>query len=420
MSGKKGKTGKTARPGKTAPSTARRSQVIHVDFGRGRSLVGAPGKHGVGRSLSGRPGTSMLGNTPSHGPGSAESLATDASEALAVTEVFSTSEAARLSGLSVAQLRGLERRGIAPPSGQLGSRASTTSAKSGGNGKTRSRAGSTTAPADASAAATTDPSTTKRPGPPQASTARRGYTFADLILLRTVAGLLANKVPRADITLAVQSLRASLGQSTAPAADLRIVSDGKSVALRSRERTYEPRTRQLVIDFEVKTLRDDVVAVLESAERRDRQRRAYELYVRASQLDEDSATVDEAEALYRLATELDPWLAIAFTNLGNIHFRRGQEDSALTFYTRALAIDPAQPEAQYNTGYVLLDRGNPLEALPYFQGAVAADGRFADAHFYLAMTYESVGDSASARSSWESYLAIEPTGTWADIARRHL
>jgi DNA-binding transcriptional MerR regulator len=383
MSGKKGKTGKTARSSKAAPSTAKGSRVIHVDFGRGRKVAADP--RGQGGALAFRPGNSLLGNTPSSSSASPESLATDASETLAVTEVFSTTEAARLSGLSVTQLRGLDRRGIAPPSGELGTRTSRRA-------------------------------TTKQQEPVR----RRGYTFADLILLRTVAGLLAKKVPRADIALAVQSLRASLGQSTAPASDLRIVSDGKTVALRGPERTFEPRTRQLVFDFEIKSLRDDVVAVLESAERRDRQRRAYELYVRASQLDEDSETVDEAEALYRLATELDPWLAIAFTNLGNIHFRRGQEDAAMTFYTRALAIDPKQPEAQYNTGYVLLDRGNPLEALPYFQGAVAADGRFADAHFYLAMAYESVGDSAHARVAWESYLAIEPTGTWADIARRHL
>jgi DNA-binding transcriptional MerR regulator len=394
MSGKKGKKGKTTRASKRAASAtpaAPKSQVIHVDFGRGRKLT--PDTTAGG--LVWRPSGSLLGNPRAPGQASAESLATDASEALAVTEVFSTTEAARLSGLSVSQLRGLDRRGIAPPSG------SSAVGPPRGSG-------------------TADHGERKAGAKGDRAVRRRAYTFADLILLRTVAGLLAKKVPRADIASAVASLRASLGQSTTPTGDLRIVSDGKTVVLRGPERAYEPRTRQLVFDFEVKTLRDDVVAVLESAERRERQRRAYELYVRASQLDEDSETVEEAEALYRLATELDPWLAIAFTNLGNIHFRRGQEDAAMAFYARALEIDPKQPEAQYNTGYVLLDRGNPLEALPHFQGAVAADGRFADAHFYLAMAYESVGDTTRARVAWESYLAIEPTGTWADIARRHL
>lgn len=343
-------------------------RVIHVDFGRGKRAPGDRFSAASKNARLGAPRGVLLD------PATASIvLADDASHALAVTEVFSATEAARLSGLSLGRLRGLDRSGIASPSAE-----------------------------------------------PRHGGSRRGYTFGDLILLRTVKGLLGKKVRRADIATAVTTLRASLGKSTTPAGEMRIVCEGKQVALRSREGTYEAGSGQLLLDFDVRTLRDDVVAVLESTERRDRQRRAYELYVRASQLDEDPATVDEADALYRLATELDPWLAIAFTNLGNIRFRRGEEDAAMDYYQRALAIDPRQPEAQYNTGYVLLDRGNPIGALPYFEGAVKADGRFADAHFYLAMAYESVGDTQRARTAWESYLAIEPTGTWADIARRHL
>ena len=52
-----------------------------------------------------------------------------------------------------------------------------------------------------------------------------------------------------------------------------------------------------------------------------------------------------------------PWLAIAYTNLGNICFRRGDEPQAEKLYKKALLIDPTQPEAQYNLGYVMLERG---------------------------------------------------------------
>ena len=49
-----------------------------------------------------------------------------------------------------------------------------------------------------------------------------------------------------------------------------------------------------------------------------------------------------------------------------------------------------------------------------------SDPRFADAHFNLAMAYEQAGERARARPHWKRYLELEPTGTWADIARKHI
>ncbi len=160
--------------------------------------------------------------------------------------------------------------------------------------------------------------------------------------------------------------------------------------------------------------------VLRPVAGRERARTAYDLYVKASALDEDPATLDEAEALYKQAIALDPWLAIAHTNLGNIRFRRGDEDAAITLYHEALKIERTQPEAQYNLGYVLLERGHADEAVGYFKGAIAGDPRFADAYFNLAMAYEQLGDAENARPCWRHYLEIEPTGTWAEIAKKHL
>jgi Tfp pilus assembly protein PilF len=68
----------------------------------------------------------------------------------------------------------------------------------------------------------------------------------------------------------------------------------------------------------------------------------------------------------------------------------------------------------------MLERGESRRAVFYFERALAADPRFSDAHFNLAMAYEQVGERAKARPHWKRYLEIEPTGTWADIAREHL
>jgi tetratricopeptide (TPR) repeat protein len=120
------------------------------------------------------------------------------------------------------------------------------------------------------------------------------------------------------------------------------------------------------------------------------------------------------------AIETDPLLAIAYTNLGNILFRKGDEAAAEALYSKALAIDPKQPEAKYNLGYLMLERHELDVAIRYFQGAIESDPRFADAYFNLAMAYEELGDKRNARPLWRTYLELEPSGTWADIARQHL
>lgn len=248
---------------------------------------------------------------------------------------------------------------------------------------------------------------------------RRAYTFQDLIALRATL-MLGKDVKLREVARAIGALRSALPRVTRPLQELRLVSDGRRVVVRTPDVSFEPVTGQLVLDFQVKSLRDDVVRVLRPEVHTTRARTAYELYARASTLDEEPTTFDEAESLYRRAIELDPHLAIAYTNLGNVRFRRGDGVSAETLYRKALSIDEAQPEAHYNLGYVLLERGEAKLAVPLFEKAIERDPRFADAHFNLAMALEQAGERGKARTHWKKYLDLEPNGTWADIARQHL
>ena len=287
-----------------------------------------------------------------------------------LTDLFTRGEISRLLGLTPARLRTLDRAGVVSPTG-------------------------------------------RRRG-------RRAYTFSDLIALRTAQTLLERKVRLRDVTRAITKLKTSLPKVTRPLVELRIVSDGQRVVVRTHDGAFEPLTGQMLLDLEVKSLRDDVVRVLRPSAGRERARTAYELYLQASELDEDPSTMDEAEQLYARAIEVDPWLAIAYTNLGNIRFRRHDPDGAETLYKKALEIDARQPEAQYNLGYVMLERGRPDMSIPLFHGAIDADPRFADAYFNLAMAYEQVGETQKARPFWKNYISLEPAGTWTEIAKRHL
>lgn len=287
-----------------------------------------------------------------------------------VADVYTQTEVGRLLGMTRGRLRSLDRAGIVTPSG-------------------------------------------RRRG-------QRAYTFSDLIALRAARDLLKGKVRLRDVSRAIKRIRETLPRVSRPLAELRIASDGLEVVVKTNEGAYEPNTGQMVLDFEVRQLHDDVVRMLRPTAGRDRARAAYELYLQASQLDENPETMDEAEALYREAIKHDPWLAIVYTNLGNIRFRRGDEGQAERLYRSALEIEPLQPEAQYNLGYMMLHRGDPETAISYFSGAIETDPRFADAYFNIAMAFEQLGDTAAARRAWVRYLELEPTGTWAEIARQHL
>lgn len=333
-------------------------KVIHVVFGPGGGRIGVATEATGKRADAARSAaTSDAGASP-------------ISSREPVSDMFTGTEVAKLLGISAGRLRSLDRAGIAAPSG-------------------------------------------RRRG-------RRAYTFSDIIALRAARDLLAQKVRLRDVARAIEKIKGALPRVTRPLAELRIVSDGQRVVVRQSSGSYEPLTGQMLLEFDVKQLRDDVVRVLRPVVGKDRARTAYDLYVQASQFDEDPRTMDQAEALYRRAIEIDPWLAIAYTNLGNICFRRNDDRQAEALYRHALEIDVAQPEAQYNLGYVMLERGRASEAIEFFKGAIASDPRFADAYFNLAMAYEQTGEPNKARPCWRKYLEIEPTGTWAEIARKHL
>lgn len=250
---------------------------------------------------------------------------------------------------------------------------------------------------------------------------RRYYTFQDLISIRAAKGLLDQGVPLRRVRRSVDALRRALPKVVRPLQELRVVADGSTVLVRDEDGAFEPTTGQLVLDFRVESLRDDVVRVLRDHKPSPEKRRtAYEHYLEGCRLDEDEATFDRAEEAYRQAIRLDPSLANALTNLGNLRYRRDAPEEAEALYDRALAVDPRQPEASYNLGFLAYERGDVEDAAAYFERALESDPSFADAHFNLAMAFEELGRIADARPHWASYLELEPTGAWAEIARRHL
>jgi len=250
---------------------------------------------------------------------------------------------------------------------------------------------------------------------------RRFYTFQDLIGIRAAKELLDRGVALPTVRRSLENLQRTLPHVTRPLNELRVRSEGQAVVVQDADRAYDAETGQLRLDFEVRSIRDDVVRVLRPrAVDPEKRQRAYELYLEGCRLDEDDATYERAERCYREAIELDPSLANALTNLGNLRFRQGDAKGAARFYERALSIDSEQPEALYNLGFLAFERGDTKSAASLFERAIVHDPGFADAHFNLAMAYEELGRSADAQPHWRTYLDLDPTGSWAEIARKYL
>lgn len=287
-------------------------------------------------------------------------------------DLYTTSEVARIFSLPETRLRSWDRRGFISPSGKRGR--------------------------------------------------LRYYTFQDLIGIRAAKGLLESGMSIVRVRRSVRALRESLPKVLRPLNELRVTSDGSRVVVTGDGGSFDPETGQLLLDFRVRNLADHVVRTLKRTgpTTRPEPKTAFEWYLEGCRLDEDERTWKQAEMAYQRAIEIDPRLANAHTNLGNLRYRRGQTAEARALYLRALEFDPCQPEAHYNLGFLAFEAGQTADAVPLFRTALQFDSGFSDAHFNLAMALEEIGESRAARQHWERYLEIEPEGPWADIARRHL
>jgi tetratricopeptide (TPR) repeat protein len=262
----------------------------------------------------------------------------------------------------------------------------------------------------------------ERSGLVQPSAEARGaryYTFQDLVAVRTAKDLIARGVPASRIRRAIEALRTTL-PGTAPLSDLRIVSDGKSLAVRSGDKTFDPVTGQLLLDFDLGTLRDDVVRALPVTRDRRDARTAYDYFLEGCRLDGDDATRARAENAYRRAMQLDPTLVSAYTNLGTLRLLAGEPREAEALYRHAMALDPNHAEAPYNLGFMKLEDGEHAEAIELLTLATDLEPDFADAHFNLATALVQRGRFADALPHWSAYLELQPEGPFAAIAREHL
>ncbi|MBP8806331.1 MAG: tetratricopeptide repeat protein [Kofleriaceae bacterium] len=270
-------------------------------------------------------------------------------------------------------------------------------------------------------------------------TVRKGgrfyYTFRDLCAVKAAKDLLAAGLSAHKVRKNLEALRRALPGDAHPALRLRLCSDGETIVALEDDVAYVPASGQVVMAFNLPALGgqvaelanapapavDDAVpaAIADEATEATLGPTAYTCFVEACAA-EDRGELTEAEALYRRALDVDPGLAAAMTNLGNLRHRAGDVAEARGLYERALAHDPSQREARYNLGNLLDDVGETELAIAELRRVCQAAPEFADAHYNLGLALARVGGAAQARVHLERYLELDRGSEWAGRAREFL
>ncbi|CAN5404297.1 hypothetical protein BH11MYX1_BH11MYX1_11920 [soil metagenome] len=269
-------------------------------------------------------------------------------------------------------------------------------------------------------------------------TVRKGgrfyYTFTDLVAVKSAKDLLAADVSLQSARKAVESLRKVLPQETNPTSRLRLCSDGSTIVALADDIAFEPIGGQLVMAFSLASFGEHVADVLamprvdpsapveevtDSPTEANGGTTAYRHFVEACAA-EDRGDAESAEHLFRQAIDLEPNMAAALTNLGNLVYRQGELEEAQRYYERALDHDPMQAEARYNLANVFEDLGETELAIAELRRVCAACPDFADAHYNLGILLVQLGGTTQAKQHLERYLELDTGSDWAGHARGYL
>jgi tetratricopeptide (TPR) repeat protein len=221
------------------------------------------------------------------------------------------------------------------------------------------------------------------------------FSFQDLILLRTAKALIAARVPRRRIRLALQNLREQLPENRS-LTGVRISAQGHHVVARDGGEMWNPESGQALFDFELAELARDASTLplralpAERPEEVAEPERAEDWHDRGVEL-EDEGRPEEAMSAYRRALEIEPGFADAHLDLGRLLHERGQVTEAERHYRQALEARPEDATASFNVGVALQDQDRPREAAEAYLAALAIDPNLADAHYNLSGIYETLG-----------------------------
>lgn len=251
------------------------------------------------------------------------------------------------------------------------------------------------------------------------------FDFQEVATARQLAAMLAAGASPDAIERKLAALARYVPDVERPLAQLSVIVQGQQLLLRQGDGLIEPGG-QLRIDFDALEEREapaedapplpetlplptdnllstDPVKLVELADRM-----------------EDEGHLEQAVELYRAALAAGGPTAETCFRLAELLYRQGETGAARERYYMAIELDEDYVEARANLGCVLAETGQLELAAAAFEGALRYHEDYPDAHYHLARTLDELGQYEAAGEHWRSFLALVPTGPWAEEARRRL
>ena len=128
--------------------------------------------------------------------------------------------------------------------------------------------------------------------------------------------------------------------------------------------------------------------------------------------------LEEAEAQYRIAIEIDPNQASAHHNLGASLCELGRHEEAAESFREAVRIDPLHEEAWHQLAMILFHYDQHEGAIECWRCAIHANDRCLDYHHNLALVLQQCGQLDEAEAGYRKALQLNETSvsTWSNLA----
>jgi DNA-binding transcriptional MerR regulator len=228
------------------------------------------------------------------------------------------------------------------------------------------------------------------------------FSFQDLVLLRTARELARARVRPGHIRDVLRDLARHLPPDCSLSA-IRITAEGRRVLVHDGARSWNPESGQLQIEFATAEMSATCALGIPRAGAASALT-AEDWFEHALEL--ELPDPNGASHAYARALALDPSFWDAHVNLGRLLQLGGRTPEAIEHYRLALRGGTNDPTAAFNLGTALEERGEWTQAVGAYRHALRLDPQFGDAHFNLARLYEQLGRRTAALRHLQSYRQL--------------
>ena len=249
------------------------------------------------------------------------------------------------------------------------------------------------------------------------------YSFEHLSRLRALREMRSKRLSARSIRAQVDAMQRVAGMRNA-LSETSAVRRGGRLSFRHGGALVDAMTQQLQFDFaspdstQLRQLRIVGTREAEAIERcLEETAEVQSMFVRAVQLEENTATLKDAMRLYEAILLKKQDHAPACINLGTILYNQREFAGAERMYRRATEADPGYALAFFDLGNVLDEMQRLPEAIEAYRRAIDIVPAYADAHYNLALAFERQTERRRALRHWMAYVRLDPIGPWAAHAK---